>query len=182
MKKIILFAALLFSGYSVAQAQVPVQATTELNVILTPIQTITVNTASNNVNLEYATATEYKDGVSSNALEDHLSIISTGAFNVTVKAANLTVDGSGTGKEMAASSIKIKADKGTTNKMAKATLKSFALSTGEQELISSLTGGTNKTFDVTFTGAKNDLYADNYIVNNALTTYTTTVTYTLSPK
>lgn len=180
MKKFILFAAILFAGVSVVKAQTAITDQATLNVKLNPLLSITVNNASKTVNLEYATDANYKDGVGADQVnQDHLSVTSTGGFLIKVEAADLTAT-SGT-KSMPASSILIKAEAGTANPLTGAVpVSERSLSNSAVNLIESNFGGTNKTFNVTFTGAKDDLYADNYIVGGVATTYTTTVLYTIT--
>lgn len=188
MKKIILFAVILFAGVSLSSAQAPVVTegkqdfgTTKLNVILTPFQTITVNTAQNEVNLEYSSAELYKTGVTSSEQVEHLLIESTGAFDVTVKAEDLksTIDHS---KTMSASTIMIKSISNTAKELKGATTRTVRLANNDVKLISSSKGGTNKAFDITYTAAKDDKYTENYMLNNQKTTYTTDIYYTITAR
>lgn len=181
MKKFILFAAILFAGVSVVKAQTTTGSTsTTLNVILHPFQTISVNTATGHdqVELVYDEISDYEAGVSVE-LTDHLLINSTGAFNVTVKAEDLKEVGGS--KTMLASTIRIEATKGASDKALEgATPGALQLSNDDQGLITSTTGGTGKSFNVKYTGAGGDTYTGNYLTDKATTTYSTTVLYTIA--
>lgn len=79
-----LIAASLFSVNSVMAQTTPTNSSTAtVKIIFTPIQTITVNDAS--VLIEYKTKNDYNIGVSK-TMNKHLTVFSTGAFNVQVKA------------------------------------------------------------------------------------------------
>src|SRR5690606_22619959 len=96
MKKIILTSAIMLTALvtSLAQEQLPSDQVT-LNVILTPFQTISVNSGQKTVDLEYNAANKYSEGVSK-ALSDHLTVQSTGAFIVKVSSVAFSTNGSGT--------------------------------------------------------------------------------------
>src|SRR5690606_11262076 len=104
MRKFILTAAITLTAFVGAFAQT---ATANLSVTINPIQTIKVNTA--NVNLNYSSTEHYKNGVTE-VRPDHLTVYSTGAFQVKVKAADLTSAGSET---IAASGITVTAENGS---------------------------------------------------------------------
>ena len=188
MKKVILFAAILFAGVSVAKAdETPVEtATSTLNVNLYGFQELIVNGTDGGdvVNLDYRTAAEYKAGVTAKK-PNHLIVSSAGGFNITVQSSgNLTTEHeSEAGKIIAASSIKITSEEGDANPLTGAVSTTVeALSTAPQSLITSTKGGVNKTFDISYTGAGSDKYIKNYISGESPTIYTTTVTYTLTAK
>ena len=186
MKKLILFAAILFAGVSVAKGQDVAAdpsnlSKTKLNVILTPFQTITVNSDQLQVDLKYTTAEMYKSGVTSPEQVEHLLIESTGAFDVTVKAEDLksTIDHA---KTMSASTIIIKSISNTAKELKGAKTRTVTLANNDVTLISSTKGGTNKAFDITYTAAKDDKYTENYMLNNQETTYTTDIYYTITAR
>lgn len=178
MKKLILFAAILFAGVSVVNAQTATDNVT-LNVKLNPIQTIVVNSTQKNIDLEYKTTVNYGEGVSS-LQADHLNIYSTGAFIVQV-ASNVDdikrVNGAET---ISASTIKVKAEEGSTNPLAGQTMAEVNLSTTAANLINSGTGGVNKNFNITYSGLDADGYVNSYFNDENPTVYTTTVTYTIA--
>ena len=181
MKKIILFAAILFSGISVAQAQVPATtAQATLNVNLTNIQSIEV---SNNatINLNYTKLADYTSGINSGVLADHLTVSSSGGFIVNVKAADLTTTAVGTQKKIIeANTIQIEAVKGTLGLEAGYKGK-FALANADQALLTSIKGGIAKKINVTYFGSGGDAYVDNFTggKDGKTAVYTTTVMYSI---
>lgn len=178
MKKFILFAAILFAGISVANAQTNTGEAT-LNVRLYPLQTIVVNPAQDNINLDYKLTTDYSGGVSS-LQEDHLKIYSTGAFIVQVASATNDIVRAGGTETISASTLKVKAALGTTNSLAGQTMAEVGLSTTPTNLINSGTGGVDKNFNITYSGLDLNGYVNNYFNDENPTVYTTTVTYTIA--
>lgn len=180
MKKVILFAAILFAGFSVVNAESPT-ATDEatLNVRLYPIQTLVVNPAQKNINLDYITVANYNDGVSS-LQEDHLKIYSTGAFIVQVASATNDIVRAGGTESISASTLKVKAEVGSNNPLAGQTMAEVGLSTTPTNLINSGTGGVDKNFNITYSGLDLNGYVNNYFNDENPTVYTTTVTYTIA--
>lgn len=178
MKKILLFAAILFAGTSLVKAQNASNVTT-LNVRLYPLQTIVVNPAISEVNLDYKLTTDYKNGVSS-LQEDHLKIYSTGAFIVQVASATNDIKRTNGTETISASTIKVKAAAGTTNALTGQTMAEVGLSTTPTNLINSGTGGVDKNFNITYSGLDLNGYVNNYYNDENPTVYTTTVTYTIA--
>ena len=184
MKKIILFAAVLFAGVSIVKADTPATgtgsatATTTLNVKLNPIQTLFVNPAHSIVDLEYKTVSDYSQGVTAKK-DDHLTVYSTGAFAVKVTSNVDDIKRKNGDQTIAASSIKVTASDGIKNPL-KANYGTISLSTGSKDnLISSTTGGVNKTFNITYAGLGNDGYVNNYFNDETTTVYEVTVTYSI---
>ncbi len=176
MKKIILTTAIILTALVGAFAQDDV-ATANLSVTINRIQTINVNNA--NVNLNYSSTEHYKNGVTE-VRPDHLTVYSTGAFQVTVKAADLTSAGSET---IAASGISVTAANGTTKPLANlASSGAVHLQTDKASTIfTSTQGGVDRNVDVTYKGAGGDDYINKYFKNIAGTAnvYKTTVTYSI---
>src|SRR5690606_10684104 len=127
VKKTILTSAIIFATVAATFAQIPgaipSNATdqTTLNVILNPIQTLVVNPAQKTVDLEYKNISDYAAGVSSTQ-EDHLKIYSTGGFIVTVQSAIDDMARAKGSETISASTIKIKAENGSTNALTGATV------------------------------------------------------------
>lgn len=172
MKKMFL-AALLVVGVAQVNAQ-----TATLNVKLSPIQTLVVNNAQTNVDLNYVTTADYASGVTSSQ-QDHLTVYSTGGFQVKVKSAEASMQ---TGnKNMNVSTIGIKASPGTQGQeVANAQYaQNVQLSNQETVLMSSANGAVNKKISVEYKGAGGNAYIDNYIAGQNPTVYTTTLTYTI---
>jgi hypothetical protein len=177
MKKFIL-ASFALLGFATVNAQTNTDNVT-LNVKLKPIQTLVVNPAQKTVDLVYTTAADYSGGVSSTQA-DHLTVYSTGGFEVKVKSADANiVNGS---KNIAANTITITASNGANNSVAGATYTPVSLSNNDQVIATSATGGVNKNINVTYAGAGADTYVNNYIAGQTPTTYTTVLTYTILAK
>ncbi|WEK71710.1 MAG: hypothetical protein P0Y62_09095 [Candidatus Chryseobacterium colombiense] len=175
MKKFIL-ASFAFLGFATVNAQTN-QVT--LNVKLKPIQTLVVNPAQKAVDLIYTTAADYSGGVSSTQA-DHLTVYSTGGFEVKVKGGDANmVNGA---KNIASNTITITASNGANNSITGATYTPVSLSNNDQVIATSATGGVNKNINVTYAGAGADTYVNNYIAGQTPTTYTTTLTYTILAK
>ena len=191
MKKLILFAAILFAGVSVVKADGTITSTTAktgaatLNVILDPFHSIVVNSTA--AEIRYTSMEDYENGKSSIEQVNHLTVSSTGAFTITASAPDLMSDT----ESMAANSITIAASNAGANAYTgtEATLKDVTLQNAGvtlESLVDAKTGGRNKTFNVIYTGSSLGAYLDKngvpYLSNNSTTTYTTQVTYTLLPK
>lgn len=203
MRKIILFAAILFASVSLVSAEgTPPAAdpdagtgtgtikTGDINLTLNlnPFQSIEIGgthdggsggtgSAGSNVVLNYVSADDYKNGVST-TMNDHITVVAAGQYAVYAEAkeANFT----GHADDVATSTIKLSAEQGTTKGSTVSTFNDVPLSQTAAKLISSTTGtGTGNTFNVKYTGAGNNAYVDK-LVDNKLTTYETTVTYTIA--
>ena len=172
MKKIILFAAILFSGFSIVKGQTSPTGTAKLTVNLKPVQSITVN---GDVVIDYNNADDYANGKVSNS-STAINVVSAGGFMIRVQADDL---GSGTNK-IAASSIAVTATSAANGEGAifdsKGTLAKGADKTA---LIQSTKGGVNKKYSVSYKGTGLNEYMQNYNANKN-EVYTTTVTYTIS--
>lgn len=187
MKRIVLFITILLASASVAMAQGANPLTTPvgtnddvtLNVKLNPIQTLVVNSTHKNVDLEYKLTTDYSGGVSS-LQKDHLKIYSTGAFIVQVASATNDIKRAGGIETISASTIKVKAEVGTTSPLTGQTMAEVSLSTTPTNLINSGVGGVDKNFNITYSGLDLNGYINNYFNDENPTVYTTTVTYTIA--
>ena len=187
MKRIILFTTIILASVSVAMAQGAIPLTTAanasdqitLNVELHPIQTLFINSTQEKVDLEYKLTTDYSAGVSS-LQEDHLKIYSTGAFIVQVQSATNDIKRAGGIETISASTIKVKAELGSTNSLAGQTMAEVSLSTTPTNLINSGVGGVDKNFNITYSGLDLNGYINNYFNDENPTVYTTTVTYTIA--
>lgn len=177
MKKIII-ASFLVLGFVKVSAQTN---TVTLNVKLSPIQTLLVNTAQKTVNLEYSTTANYKDGVTSTNA-DHLSIYSTGGFEVKVKSASAALNNAASGKNIEANTIGIKATAGSVAVTGAQYSQNVKLSATETTIVTSSTGGVDKKINIDYIGAGADAYINNYIAGQNPTVYTTELTYTIVSK
>ena len=180
MKKILLFTAILFASITMGNAQ-----TTSDEAILTvrlyAIQSIVVNPKQDINFLDYTTTDNYKNGVSL-LRENHLDIFSTGAFIVKVASATNDINRVGGTKTISASTLKVKAEVGTDNALAGATMEEVSLSTTATNLINSGTGAANNRFNITYAGLDDYGFINSIVKNENPTVYTTTVTYTITPQ
>lgn len=155
---ITLFCIMLFS----IQAQQSDNVT--LNIILRPIQTITVNPLQKTVDLVYDSVDKYEQGNSSRQTE-HLEIFSSGGFAVQVSGTSFEMDGD----------IKIIADPVQPNPTYSFT--SVDLNQTPTDLIIGGRGGRQK-FNVTYdnSGGANKYFDKEY------KTYTSEITYTITAR
>lgn len=184
MKKIILFAAILFAGVSVVKAEGGVIGEGDVKVTLTlqPFQSIVIggtgddgSSTGNNVNLVYKDATDYSEGVTT-TMKEHLSVVAAGRYAVKVKAKTGVFNQSSGGATYDVSNITLTAKANTEGAKAGS---SIDLSTTEATLIASDTGtGTGVTYDVAYKGAGDNQYVE-MLKDNAETIYTTEITYTI---
>lgn len=180
MKKIILFAAILFAGASTVLAQTTgegqgktgqsTETETDLTVKLNPIHIITVNHSG--ILLEYKTTGDYESGVTSEK-ENHLTIYSTGDFQVTV---NAETDFAEAPEGMNVSTVSITANK---NGIATSSKTVGSLSATDSDvLISSTKGGFGLNYDVTYKGGTDYM---NLYSKDKSNEYKTDVQYTIVP-
>ena len=154
-------------------------ASLKLNIVLNPIQTITVTATQKSVDIIYTLEDDYDKGVSVKQ-NDHLKIFSTGGFTVSVESDEKLVNGEG--KEIESTDVTVLAENGTGNKVQNTTTGAVALGS-EKTLITSDSGGRDLMYNVTYnnkTGIK-DKYINLY-KNNGVNTFTATVTYTIAAK
>lgn len=172
MKKRFLGLALVLTAFA-ANAQT---GTATLNVKLNPLQTLIVNPANDVVNLEYKNKADYANGVSAKQ-ENHLTVYSTGGFQVFVKSnqQNLT----GGPKDIAANQIKLAASAGKTNALAgNPQYKNVELVHEGGKgvlLVQNSVGGVDRNIDVTYTAKGDNAFIDH--VGQTAATYTTAVVY-----
>lgn len=182
-KKLLICALVLFSlgAVNCVMAQSPTNTdNVTLNINLSPIQAIVVNTTQTTVNLDYEDIADYESGVTTGALSEHLSVYSAGPFVVKVGVAGDVSDGTGS---IPAGNVTIipTLSSGTPT----ATLTSSALSTTAATIISATAGGNGLKYDIEYDNqdAGDDFaYTSKYTKTDGSTqTYTATVTYTISP-
>lgn len=180
MKKISLLITLAFLAFSASLFGQKSDNVT-LNVKINPIQTIVVNSNQKTVELNYLTKDDYKNGITSTQ-ENHLTINSTGAFEVTVNSDKdqLTANTNFT-KSIAAADIKISAMAGKDKALDGNFNTGITLSKDKKILISKSSGALDKNVNISYAASGGDKYLENYVKGTAIT-YTATVTYTLEPK
>lgn len=157
------------------------QSFAALNINLYPVQSIEVNSASSTVNLDYKTVDDYKNGVSVTKM-DHLKIFSTGAFAIKVKSETPTLTNAEGGNGINTSDITMTASQSASNTSDGFTSTPVKLSTVDAELLSSVKGGTNKTFNVKYAASGNDEYINKRISTQTPTIYNTQVVFSIEPK
>ena len=176
MKKIILFATVLFASLSVmnVQAQTSTSKTGEatLTLKLDAVQSIVV---SGDVLIHYTDADDYANGKAGETATT-VTVTSAGGFAVRAEADDLK-DGSYT---IASSTIAVKAEgAGNADGATYATDATLEkVGEGKDALITSGVGGVNKKYSVTYKGTGDNAYMDRY--NEGGREYTTTVLFTVS--
>lgn len=184
---VILISSVLSVSGVFAQDQSVLTGTVKLNIVLKPIQTITVNPTPvegvtiEGVNLVYDEKSDYENGVSVEQ-KDHLTVFSTGGFTVSVKSGGDFTNTGGNTNIIEAGDVSVKATagKGKLNNVVLAKTE-----TTESTLISSDEGGRNLMYDVTYNNeaGASDAYINHYLNGGVeKNTFTTTVTYTIAAK
>lgn len=179
-----LIAASLFSVNSVMAETGPGKTdNVTVNIKFTPIQTIVVNASQKTVEFAYNSINDYNNGAGEITNKDHLTINSSGPFEVKVTGADFT--GGIASKTIAANEIAVLVEKGTNNNISTyGTFSLLALATTSQVLINSATeGGMGLNFNVTYSnpGGANGNYFKGY-VDGAEKTYTANVEYAIIAK
>lgn len=178
MKKVLLSIYLLFSVIVITQAQ-NTSGSVKLRLILSPIQTLVVNSAQESIDLEYTETSDYINGVSSEQ-KDHIKINSTGAFTVDVQSVSNNIKRASGDESISSNTLSVRAATGTTNSMPDATMGQVNLSATAANLISSKKGGMGRNFNITYSGVGADGYINDFHNDESPTIYTTTVTYTIA--
>ena len=149
-----------------------------LNIRLYPIQTILVNPSQSEVSLEYISKQDYLEGVV-NEQENHITIYSTGGFEVSVESSEDYLVG--INKNIEASDIKIMASRGSDNDLHNVNyISDVILSSSATGLFNSTSGGVNQSFNVTYEAAGNDRYINHFDTSSSnSSTYSTVITYSI---
>lgn len=165
----------LFSLSTVSKAQNTGNVT--LNIKLSPIQTLLVNSKQSTVNLNYTTKNDYANGVNVDQA-DHLTVYSTGGFQVKVKASGSQLIGKANNIDV--SDITLTASNGTQALSNNAVFSAATLSAEDKVIVSSTKGGVDKTINVNYSAkGDNNKYLDYYQNTENPTVFTTTLTYTI---
>ena len=172
MKKLFLFAAILFAGVSVVKAQDgnPVNATANLKVTLHRFQHIAV--ADADVHLEYNSLDLYKNGAE-DIKPEHLVVNSAGAYTVTVESTKLTFG------ETTFDPTNITV--ATTGDGAIEGAMKIGFTGSPTTIINNNKGGIELKYDVLYKGA-GDYNLMQYSDGKETTVYESTVTYTIAAK
>ena len=144
--------------------------TTTVNIKLNPMQAIVVN--HNEVNLEYTTLENYNQGVET-TITNHLTVYSVGGFVVKVSSDGDFTNGT---NSIPSKDVIITASAGDSPD----TFSQVTLSTNKNSLITSTTGGFNKSYDVKYSNKlAGDAFA--YAAKEG-GTYKAVVTYDIAAK
>ncbi len=180
MKKLLLFTAILFASITMGNAQVTSDRTT-LTLNLCPVQAIMVNPAQKSVVLDYKTINNYKDGVSL-LMKDHLTVFSTGGFEVKARSSKGTAIGSETGdKSIISTSFNVIASEGASKPLTSNYGSVSLNSVDGDNLISNHVGAGNNTFNITYAGLGNYGFINSLVKGGNPTVYQTEVIYTIIP-
>lgn len=181
-KNILVLAALIFSSILNVKGLFA-QTTTDdvtLNIVLKPIQSIVVNPATDHktVDLVYSTMDNYKNGATEVVKVKHLTVFSTGGFQVKVNSGEFLTNGT---TNIDASDVTVLATNASGNNVANTATTAVSLGLTEGTLITSTEGGRSLEYDVTYNNelGKNDAYINLY-EKDGVNTFTTTVTYTIA--
>lgn len=145
IKNVIAIFALNFFGFS-TQAQNSVT----LNINLYPIQTLVVNAEQKSVDLTYNTRDDYKNGVVSEQ-KDHLTIYSTGGFQVKVNAVATSAT-----NEIVENIAVLPSSGSKPLKNADVVYTQKNISEVAQPIILATKGAMNKNVNISYKGAGND--------------------------
>ena len=176
MKKVILFAAILFSSISIMSVQAQTTTSDEgqakLTLNLSAVQSIKVG---GDVVIDYTTADDYKNGKGSTDVTT-LTVVSAGGYIITAQAEDLKDATNSTSPVIESSTIEVTATgiSGATGAGA-GTLEQDA---AKAALITSTQGGVDLQYTVSYKGTGSNEYMKNY--NGGGRNYTTTVLYTIA--
>ncbi|MCJ8497369.1 hypothetical protein MVI27_03745 [Chryseobacterium salipaludis] len=170
------FSASLFGQVTPSTLQAPsVSDQVTLNVKLNAIQTLVVKNNQKNITLEYKTKKHYQDGVKSEN-KDHLTVYSTGGFQLMVESSNSEFNDLG---------VRLIATKGTTDGLENFRDKDILVSTlndaAKKTLYTAAYGKNDSSINVTYAGKGNNAYFTKLGTEQSKT-FTTTLTYTLTPQ
>lgn len=155
-----------------------------INIILHPVQTISVNTSQQTTDILYASIENYHYGVSVTQ-DDHLTIFSTGGFMVSVEVSNKNFTRVGGSEVIPSSDVIIRPVAGTNN-ITNSDYFEVPLSTTSTPIISSTTGGRDLKYSIIYdnsvAGAGNR-YINRYVkADGTESVYRSQVTYTITTK
>lgn len=172
MKQLLLLISFITSVTISAQKQGDVT----INVILNPIQSITINPDQLVINLEYKTKSDYLNGVAENKT-NHIKVFSTGSFEIKVKSNNPTL--SNGNRNIPVSDIRITPTIGTDN-LTDAVFTPISLSVSEQTIASSNKGVADKSISVTYQSKGESEYVELYN-HSTSNTFSSIIIYTIIP-
>lgn len=153
-----------------------------LNIRFLPVQTIEVRPVQKNAELIYATIEDYENGVSV-TFDDHLTVTSTGGFQVNVVANDAYFSSTKSSGRIPVSEIVVIATNGSDN-TEPYVYNNVSLSTKPEFLINSKLGGRDLKYNVTYDNTSSaSKYIENFAVNGSKETiYKAEITYTITSK
>lgn len=153
----------------------------KLNIILHPVQTISINSSHNTADIQYLTREDYEKGVTA-TYDDHISVTSSGGFQVNVASNQENFISSGSTVSIPVSDVSISAINGSENSLT-GIFENVVLSTKPESLIKSSIGGRNLNYSITYDNSAGS--SDKYINKNESkgnAVFTTEITYTITSK
>ena len=173
------------SFYSVSFSQESgISEAVSVNIKLYPIHTLTLNPSQDHkvVDLEYKTEEDYLNGVSQHR-SNHLSIFSTGAYEVKVRSTSpdFVSNSPGTAGHIQAGSVNIIASDGS-NHEGGASYIVQSLSTSEATIVSATRGGVENNYNIEYRGKNGNAYQNHYVSGQNPSVYSATLTYTIVAK
>lgn len=191
MKKLILLTGILLAVVSVSQAQEMPETTTESGTIATTVlkvhlhnfMSIAINSNDSYIDLEYRTAEDYDGTGVSTLKEDHLIVSSLAPFIVKVNSSTTSpLNEDGVALKADGTSVKIKAERGTTKGMVGSIPNAVTLRFEGDNIIESDVASLNNTFNITYSGEGEGAYRNKYFGDGEPVVYTTNVIYTITSK
>jgi hypothetical protein len=148
-------------------------ANANLNVVLSDVRSITINPAQSTVSLNFASSTDYLNGVFVNQAA-HLEITSTGGYQVKVKASTASlVNGVST---IPVSSIMLTPTLSAGSTDEGVAFTPVSLTATQQPIINTPNGSSRIFFDMRYQASGGQDY-----INKLAGTYVTTITYSIEP-
>lgn len=158
--------------------------TVTINLTFSPVQTISVATSQETIDILYATTDDYQEGVSV-VQDDHLTVFSTGGFIVSVEASSKNFTRVGGSETIPASDVVVRPSGGTSNQTGSEYFEA-ALSSSTQPIITSETGGRDLKYNVLYdntTAGSANRYLDRYVKTDGMeTAYRSHITYTITTR
>lgn len=155
-----------------------------VNIRFLPVQTITVQTSQKITDLLYATVEDYEKGVSVTH-DDHLTVFSSGGFQVSVTAGDTDFRRSGSNETIPLNEVIIRAAEGSYSGV-RTRYKEVALSADLAPIIESEDGGRDLKYNITYDNkiaGSAQHYIGKYVKSYGTeTVYSANITYTITTR
>lgn len=148
-------------------------ANANLNVVLSDVRSITINPAQSTVALNFASSTDYLNGVFVNQAA-HLEVTSTGGYQIKVKAATASLVNNTSTIPVSSITLTPTLSAGSTDEGV--SLFPVPLSATQQPIITTTNGNSRIFFDMRYQASGGQDY-----INKASGTYVTTITFSIEP-